>query len=442
MKNKWLIAGILILILLLLFTAIISLSWQGLEQIGQGGVRYRAFSNDVVSAEADEDLRFPVNGPANLDIRNDIGNITVTVGSDDEIVIKTHKTAWGSNQANAETALENLKVTANQEDNSVTVRVEPIDVVYVFAFRARPDSVVFTITVPADTTVITQSNVGDITLSDTNGDANLQTDFGDVSVANTEGVLTVETNSGKISVQQARANGQVIDLKSEFGAITLAQVSAGDLLVHSNSGEIELEGVDAAGDITLGSEFGRIHFKSGKAAMLSVEANSGGIVLTDLVFDNPLISKTEFGDITLLNVDAPSYDLESNSGKVSLDGASGNVKAHSEFGDIDVTNGESVTLDLQTNSGAVEYSGSLGTGPHILKTEFGNIHLTIPEDTSLSVELETEFGRVKSDLTIALSGGFSEDRLVGTINGGGELLTASTNSGNITISILNLQEKK
>jgi DUF4097 and DUF4098 domain-containing protein YvlB len=174
----------------------------------------------------------------------------------------------------------------------------------------------------------------------------------------------------------------------------------------------------------------------------SVETNSGGIVLTDLFFDNPLISRTEFGDIALMNVDAPSYDLESNSGKVSLDGASGNVKAHSEFGDIDVTNGESVTLDLQTNSGAVEYSGSLGTGPHILKTEFGNIHLTIPEDTSLSVELETEFGKVKSDLTIALSGGFSEDRLVGTINGGGELLTAGTNSGNITISMLNLQEKK
>ena len=117
--------------------------------------------------------------------------------------------------------------------------------------------------------------------------------------------------------------------------------------------------------------------------------------------------------------------------------AHGNVKAHSEFGDIEVTNGKQVILDLQTNSGSVEYSGSLGSGPHMLKTEFGNIDLSIPDDASLSVNLETEFGKVKSDFDITLSGEFSEKRLSGTLNGGGASLTASTNSGNITISNLN-----
>ena len=185
------------------------------------------------------------------------------------------------------------------------------------------------------------------------------------------------------------------------------------------------------------SEFGRIQFKSGIADMLNIEGNSGAIILTDLVIDKPLTAKTEFGDVTLLNVDAPSYNLEANSGKVSLDSVHDRVKAHSEFGDIEVTNGEQVTLDLKTNSGSVEYSGSLGLGPHILKTEFGNIYLTIPDDTSLSIEMETELGKVKSDFDITLSGEFSEKQLNGTINGGGASLTASTNSGNITISILN-----
>ena len=154
----------------------------------------------------------------------------------------------------------------------------------------------------------------------------------------------------------------------------------------------------------------------------------------------PLNSRTEFGDITLSNVNAPAYDLESNSGNVRLDRVQGTVKAHSEFGDIEVTDGEQVTLDLRTNSGTVTYSGSLGVGPHSLETEFGNIQLTIPEETDLSVVLETEFGRVKSDLVISLGGEFSERKLAGTINGGGELLTASTNNGNITISILNAKE--
>jgi len=88
MKNKWLIAGILIVILLVLFTAIIYLSWQGIEQANQSGVRWRVFSYDFVSAEADEEQLFSIDGSATLDIRNDIGNITIVTGSDDEIVIK------------------------------------------------------------------------------------------------------------------------------------------------------------------------------------------------------------------------------------------------------------------------------------------------------------------------------------------------------------------
>jgi hypothetical protein len=437
MKNKWLIAGILIVILLVLFTAIIYLSWQGLDQARQSGVRWRAFSYDFISAEADEELRFSIKDSATLDIKNDIGNITIVAGSDDEIVVKAHKTAWGSSQAKADAALEGLKIIATQDNNNVTVRVEPVDTVYIFALRARPDSVAFTITVPTNTTIITQSNVGDITLSKTVGNTNLQTEFGDVSVTNVEGSLTVDTNSGKVTAQQVQANKKTIDLKSEFGSITLEEAVAKDISVHSNSGELKLENVEATGDISLASEFGRIQFESGQADMLNIEANSGAVILTDLIIDKPLTAKTEFGDVTLLNVDAPSYDLKSNSGKVSLDSAHGDVKAHSEFGDIEVANGEQVNLDLQTNSGTVEYSGSLGLGPHILDTEFGNIHLTIPDDTSLSVDLETEFGKIKSDFDITLSGEFSEKRLSGTINGGGVSLTASTNSGNITIANLN-----
>jgi DUF4097 and DUF4098 domain-containing protein YvlB len=437
MKNKWLIASILIVILLMLFAAIVYLSWQGLEQASQGDARWRAFSYDVVSVEADEEQRFLVNGPAKLDIENDIGNITIAAGTGDEIIIKAHKTAWGINQAGAEAALERFKVITDQVDNSVTVRVEPTDKVYVFAFRARPDSVTFDITVPATTTIIAHSNVGDITLSDTIGDANLQTDFGDVLLANTEGGLTVDTNSGKVTLQQVQADGSKIDLESEFGFIALTQVTTRDLYVHSNSGEIELEEVETVGEISLRSEFGRILFTTGTASAIEIEANSGSIILTDLITETPLVARTEFGDITLKKVDAPAYDLQSNSGRVSLDSARGDVKVHSEFGDIEVTNGSKATLYLKTNSGTVEYSGSLGLGPHVLKTEFGNIYLTIPEDTSLSIDLETEFGKVKSDFAVTVLGEISEKSLSGTINGGGDTLTASTNSGNITISYLN-----
>jgi DUF4097 and DUF4098 domain-containing protein YvlB len=437
MKNKWLVASILIVALLILLAAIINFSWQGIDFARQSGVRWRAFSNDIVSAEGDEELRFSSGAPGTLDIQNDIGNITVSTGAGDEIVIKAHKIAWGATQAGAQTALDNLKVISVQEEDTVTIRVEPVDTVYMFAFRARPDSVAFTVTVPANTEVKTRSNVGDITLSGITRDARLQTDFGDVSVTNTTGNLSVDTDSGVITVQAIQAPRQTVDLKSEFGSITLTDAAAGEIALHSNSGRLELQGVSATGGITLGSEFGSIEFRSGTVEGLNIEANSGAIELSDLTIEEPAKISTEFGDITLGNVDAPSYDLRSNSGNVRLDSAQGAVSVHTEFGDIEVSNGEKATLDLQTNSGSVAYSGSLGAGPHNVKTEFGNITLALPGDTSLSVDLGTEFGKVKSEFAITLSGDFSEKHLSGTINGQGPNLTASTNSGNITISISN-----
>ncbi len=437
MKSKWLIVGILIVILLALFTAIIYLSWQGIDQAKQSGVRWKVFSTDIISAESDEEQTFEVNDSARLDISNNAGNIKITSGTGNKIVVDIHKTAWENSQSAAEAALEELKVVATQDGNTVTIRVEPINVVSVFSISARPDTVEFTVTVPEETTIITHSDVGDVSLTGTSGDAELSTNFGDIQAEEISGGLIADTNSGKVTVQQIQADDRVIDLKSEFGSITLMQATAKDINIQTNSGKLKLEDVEATGDISLASDFGRIQFKSGHADMLNIEVNSGAIILTDLIIEKPLTVEAEFGDVTLLNVDAPSYDLKSNSGKVSIVNAGGNVKAHTEFGDIEVSNGENVMLDLHTNSGSVEYSGSLGPGPHFLETEFGNIHLMIPSETSLSVDLETEFGKVKSDFAITLSGEFSERRLIGTINDGGTSLTASTNSGNITISILN-----
>ena len=125
MKNrKWLIAGILILAELTLCGAIVGLSWLGIAQAQAGNVSWRFFSVDATSAEADEEQRLAVDGPATLSIENPNGNIVITGGEGDEIVIQAHKTAWGPNQAEAEAALARLKLNISQNGNQVTVRVE------------------------------------------------------------------------------------------------------------------------------------------------------------------------------------------------------------------------------------------------------------------------------------------------------------------------------
>jgi hypothetical protein len=85
----------------------------------------------------------------------------------------------------------------------------------------------------------------------------------------------------------------------------------------------------------------------------------------------------------------------------------------------------------------VEFSGSLGVGPHMVNSEFGEVDLTLPAHSKLSVDLKTEFGSIKSDLpiTITLNGTSNSngDQIVGTIDGGGEQLTVQTNNGSVNI---------
>ena len=135
---------------------------------------------------------------------------------------------------------------------------------------------------------------------------------------------------------------------------------------------------------------------------------------------------------------AVSFDLHTNSGTITVDGVKGMLKASTDFGDIKIENAQSVILNVNTNSGTIEFSGSLGKGPHVVKSDFGPIEITLPTDTQLSVDLKTDFGTIKSDLpiTIVLNGGSSNsesDHISGNINGGGEQLTVQANSGNISL---------
>ena len=103
-----------------------------------------------------------------------------------------------------------------------------------------------------------------------------------------------------------------------------------------------------------------------------------------------------------------------------------------------ITQAENATLDLNTQSGSIEFEGSLGEGPHSIHSDFGQISLSLPIDSALNVDLETEFGNINSDIpvTVVLNGEVDQSHHVGTINGGGPELKVSTQSGNITIKAL------
>ncbi|HKZ69708.1 MAG TPA: DUF4097 family beta strand repeat-containing protein [Anaerolineales bacterium] len=418
MKGKWIIAGGLLLAELVLCAGMMVSIWAGVIGLGRMQIRLGSFFDDTTSATAEEEERFEVDGPATVNVNKGnlaaFGDVTVIGGLGDEIVVTAHKAAWGADTTSAENDLANLKVIVTQNGDVIDVRVERPESMSVFTLgNTRPDKVDFTITAPVETSVY------------------LVTDFGDLSVSGTEGSVHLDTNFGKIEVTEV--TGGDIDVRSDFGEIKLESVEADDVEAHSNAGEIIFDGVRASGEVSISTDFGEVDVDGGTAKTLFAKTNSGDVTVQNVNVAESISARSEFGQVRVVDVAGESYELNSNSGGITLEGATGPVTAHTDFGDVTVTGGVEVTLDLSTNSGNVEFAGSLSKGLHTISTDFGQITLKLPDDSELTVDLQTEFGRIKSDLPITLSGDQEENHWQGEINGGGAELTATTNSGNITI---------
>lgn len=437
MKRKGLIAGALIVAELALCAGIIFTAWAGIGQLRASGIRLRAFTANYVSAESDEEQRFAVGTPAALSVENSAGGITVTGGEGTEIVVAAHKTAWGADQAEADQALAELKVIVTQQGTTVTVKVQQpveVDLIRIGPGRSRVD---FTITVPAETEVTANSESGRIAVSNTTGDADLQTSFGEISATDLGGRLKATTQNGEIVARRVDAGTRPVELRSSFGAIALDDSTGGDIAAHSNNGSIELTSVEASGTVNLTSDFGRIKFAEGRAASLDAQARNGAVTLTGLTVAGAVTVQSDFGSLSVEGVAAKSYGLTSQNGGITLDGANGAISVDTNFGDIDVTHAEDATLDLRTRNGAVQFSGSLGAGPHALGSDFGSIRLALPQDVQLTLDLKTERGKLTSALPVTISGEVSESHWRGTLNGGGAMLTAVTSNGDISLDILN-----
>lgn len=384
--------------------------------------------------EESKTIKVDAEKPITLKVTDDAGAVTVTGADVDTVQVKVVKTAYDSTQARADAEVKTVKYTIEQTGNNITVKYTIPDSMN---FNNRVNSVDFTITVPNQTNVDVDNNMGDVNVTDIEGSVVTQSDFGEITVDNVEGAVSLRTNSGAVTATSIKANSENIDLKSDFGAITLEKANGNAITVDTNSGSVKLNEVRATGKLAASTEFGDVTIENGSADSINVDTNSGGITLTKLTVKKDIHVEDEFGGITLDQALAASYDLNTNSGDITIDGAEGKLTANTEFGGIEVSNAESVTLALRTNSGTVTFNGSLGAGPHTLKSEFGAVDITLPADVKLDVDLSTEFGKIKSDLPISVTvtetSDSNRDEIVGSINGGGDQLTVETNNGSVTI---------
>lgn len=397
------------------------------------------FDRSNISSQLEESktLKVDAKKPITLKVADAAGKVTVTGADVDTVQVKVVKTAYDSTQARADAEVKDIKYTIEQVGDTITLKYElPTSI----NFNNKINTVDFIVTVPTEITVNANTSFGAVAITDVKGNVDIHGDFGDVIVENIEGALTIKSSSGRINATAVNAGDNNVTVNADFGDIVLEKVSGKDVNVTSNSGTITFTDVRAAGDVLIKSDFGNTAYKNGSAASLTLETSSGKTSVTKVNVAKELNIQNDFGDIDLTQAMAGSYDLHTNSGAITVDGAKGKLKAYTDFGNIEILNAKSVTLDVKTSSGSIDFSGMLGTGPHNVKSDFGNIDLALSTDAKLDVDLQTDFGKINSDLPITVtlteSSSSEKDQITGSINGGGEQLIVSTNSGNIIIAAI------
>ncbi len=128
-------------------------------------------------------------------------------------------------------------------------------------------------------------------------------------------------------------------------------------------------------------------------------------------------------------------------GNITTDGLSGSLQVKDDIGNITVRQGTlSDGTHLQTGTGNVTFNGSIDTTPGVnstmarykLQSETGNVDATLPADTNLTLDANTNAGTITSDFPINVQSSGGSAAFYGSLNPGA---TAGTTSAVLSLNV-------
>jgi DUF4097 and DUF4098 domain-containing protein YvlB len=246
--------------------------------------------------------------------------------------------------------------------------------------------------------------------------------------------LTASSGSGAIVT---RGPLGALELDTGFGSIRVDE-ARGDVRAKSGSGEVEVARIEC-GEAFLESGFGAVRVKAARARKLACESGSGDIRVdaADTAF---LELETGFGAVHVGRAGG-EVRAKSGSGDVRLHGVDGAVVARSGFGTVEI-DGAFTALEATSGSGDVHVEASAGARVERswkLSSDFGRVTLEVPAGFGCQLDAKTGFGSVECDFPVTLEAGKkkkNDNRLEGTVGGGGGTVMLHSGSGDVALKKL------
>jgi putative adhesin len=185
-----------------------------------------------------------------------------------------------------------------------------------------------------------------------------------------------------------------------------------DLRVDTGDGAVETQPVNGTVKIHTGDGSVRAQAIGGDA---SIDTGDGSITLEGAKGDVRL--RTGDGHIDARNID----------GKLDATSGDGHIKIDGRFDALNIKTGDG-SIDARVLPGSKLVSGwSIHTGD-------GSVDLVLPNELQADIDASTNDGRISLGFPVTVEGTFSNSKLHGKLNGGGQPLTIHTGDGSIRLS--------
>jgi DUF4097 and DUF4098 domain-containing protein YvlB len=448
-----------LLLLILIAGAAVETAWSVRHDVAIGpgacvvlGGKFRGPS----FAFDDEERRAAPEGGA-VEVENAFGSVRVVAGGPGEVLIRLRKIVYLPTEQRAREFAGLVRVEA-EATSDATLRVR--------TNRARLErgegrrvgfETHLELTVPPRTAVRVQNDHGRVEVEDARRadvsasyesvriervaeDASVRSRHGDVTVAGVGGALSLTARHGSAEARDVAGRATIAvrhgGLKAARVGGLEARIRHGDLAAQSVRGELLVDGDHAAveaedvtGRAVVETSFRDVDLRR-VGGDVEVRARHGAVRAEEV--DGAVKVATSFDGVTLSGVRG-AVEVRVQHGGVSARALERGAKIEASGDDV-ILDGVRGPVTVETRRGAVRLvpAGAL-TEPVSVRTEHGDIDLTVPPESRFDIEASVARGELVAEvpgLVRALSGA---DRIEGKVGGGGHLVRLEARGGDVRL---------
>ena len=172
-----------------------------------------------------------------------------------------------------------------------------------------------TVSVPPGKRVRLYLAVGEVNVTDVNGDLLVDASAANVTATRTRGSLNVDTGSGDVRISDADGD---LNVDTGSGTVDLTRVKGGVLKVDTGSGSVTSDGVEATRlDVDVGS--GSIRLRGVRAYDQRLDSGSGDVDVALVGDVRSMVIDTGSGEVTLRVPPSLGAELEIDTGSGGID---------------------------------------------------------------------------------------------------------------------------